>query len=62
VLEAKQGANDGDAKAGHGIRGSEGWGPVHGPRQEPGRALCPRPACRRRPPDVPFTLPAGFPD
>jgi hypothetical protein len=25
VLEAKQGANDGDAKPGHGIRGSEGW-------------------------------------
>jgi len=25
VLEAKQGANDGDAKLGHGIRGSEGW-------------------------------------
>jgi len=25
VLEAKQGANDGDAKAGHGVRGSEGW-------------------------------------
>ncbi len=25
VLEAKQGANDGDAKTGHGIRGSEGW-------------------------------------
>ena len=25
VLEAKQGANDGDAKSGHGIRGSEGW-------------------------------------
>ena len=25
VLEAKPGANDGDAKLGHGIRGSEGW-------------------------------------
>jgi hypothetical protein len=25
VLEAKQGANDGDAKPGHGVRGSEGW-------------------------------------
>ena len=25
VLEAKQGANDGDAKPGHGIRGTDGW-------------------------------------